>query len=49
MCQAHRREREEIGALGVVDARATFEDRHFPRSEVEAQLVARNAFFEGDD
>jgi hypothetical protein len=26
--EVHRREREEIGALGFVDARATFEDRH---------------------
>jgi hypothetical protein len=45
--EMHRREREEIGALGVVDARATFEDRHFPRSELEAELVARDRFFEG--
>jgi hypothetical protein len=27
-----RREREDIGALGFVDARATFEDRHFHSS-----------------
>ena len=47
--EMHRREREEIGALGVVDARATFEDRHFPRSEAEAELVARDRFFEGND
>jgi hypothetical protein len=47
--EMHRREREEIGALGVVDARATFEERNFPRSELEARLVARDAFFEGDD
>jgi hypothetical protein len=40
-----RREREDIGALGVVDARATFEDRHFHRSESEARLAARDEFF----
>jgi hypothetical protein len=45
--EMHRREREDIGALGVVDARATFEDRNFPRSELEARLVARDKFFEG--
>jgi hypothetical protein len=45
-----RQEKEsKIGALGVVDARATFEDRHFPRSEAEAELVARDRFFEGND
>jgi hypothetical protein len=44
-----RREREDVGALGVVDARATFEERNFPRSEVEARLVARDKFFEGND
>jgi hypothetical protein len=44
-----RREREDVGALGVVDARATFEERNFPRSELEARLAARDAFFEGND
>jgi hypothetical protein len=44
-----RRELEDIGALGVVDARATFEDRHFHRSESEARLAARDEFFEGYD
>ena len=46
--EMHRREREDIGALGVVDARATFEDRNFPRSELEARLVARDKFFGGN-
>jgi hypothetical protein len=47
--EMHRREREEIGAFGFVDARATFEDRHFHSSELEARLAARDAFFEGND
>jgi hypothetical protein len=42
-------EQEDIGALGVVDARATFEERHFPRSELEARLVARDEFFRAID
>ena len=46
--EMHRREREDIGALGVVDARATFEERNFPRSELEARLVARDKFFGGN-
>ncbi len=38
----------EIGALGVNEARAAFDDRHFPRAEPEAQRAARDVFFAAD-
>jgi hypothetical protein len=50
--EVHRRERNDIGALGVNKARAAVEARHFPRSELEARREARDdsadEFFEGN-
>jgi hypothetical protein len=43
-----RRERNDIGALGVNEALTTVEARHFLRSELEARRAARNEFFEGN-